>query len=107
MSITSTPDLPLDRGPLIAIPLYRSAELVPPLCAALREVADEVRSLGARILLLNDSPDDFPLADALKRAIPTLSALLDVELIVNPVNLGFVKTANVALSRALSEGRDA
>ena len=41
-------------GTLIAIPLYKAPELLPPLFAALIQIADEITELGGRVLLIND-----------------------------------------------------
>lgn len=91
---------------LIAVPLYRKPELLAPLVAALRAMAGELRSLDATVLLIDDSPDDVALSAELDRVVPLLAAIVPVERICNPANLGFVRSANVALARGRDTGRD-
>lgn len=81
---------------IIAVPLYRSPDLLDDLFGSLKAMADEIRGLPAQLLLINDSPDDEPLAAALDRLLPELSGAIDIELLTNPGNLGFVRTANRA-----------
>ncbi len=82
---------------LIAAPLYRSPELIGPLFNALSLLSDEIAALGAQIVLINDSPDDLSLRSVLAAQLPSLRRRIGVELLVNPVNLGFVGSANRAL----------
>ena len=94
------------RPLLVAVPLYRGAELLPPLAAALGAMADEMRALDATLLLIDDSPDDAPLRVALDAVLPALRRRLRVEIVHNPVNLGFVRSANIALARGRDDGHD-
>ena len=91
---------------IVAVPLYRSPGLLPGLFASLIDMADEFRALGASLLLINDSPDDPALADALARELPPLEHAIATELLTNSSNLGFVRSANVALARAVAERCD-
>ncbi len=91
---------------LIAIPLFRSPELIEPLFASLIAMADEIRTLPADLLLINDSPDDDGLRVALDLHLPALREAVDVELVANSHNLGFVGTANRAFTVGLERSAD-
>ncbi len=97
---------PAPAGVIIAIPLYKAAELIPGLFAALIRSADEIRWLSATVLLINDSPDDLPLSAMLEAELPALREAIDVELLTNPENLGFVRTANRAFGIAIERRQD-
>lgn len=91
---------------LVAVPLYRSPELLPDLTEALTEIAPELRRLAATILFINDSPDDEALVHALELARAQLAPIIEVEVETNPGNLGFIASANLALERGLATDRD-
>ncbi len=91
---------------LVAVPLYRRAELVAPLVDALVAMTGELTALNATLLLIDDSPDDGALRAALEHALPVLARAVRVEIVHNPVNLGFVRTANLALARGRDTGHD-
>ena len=93
-------------GVLVAVPLYRQPHLLASLAAALTAMADELCAIGATVLLIDDSPDDVALAAELDRVVPILAAAVRVVRIRNPANLGFVRSANVALARARDAGQD-
>jgi GT2 family glycosyltransferase len=94
------------RGPVVVIPLYKGPELVARLADAFLAMADELRALDAEIVFVNDSPDHALLADALRVQMPRLSSTLDVTVLTNPQNLGFVYSANRGMARARDAGRD-
>jgi GT2 family glycosyltransferase len=91
---------------LVAIPLYRSPELLQPLVHALADIASELRQLCASILFINDSPDDDELQAAIEAAVAELGKWIDVDHIANDRNMGFVFTANRAMMFALATDRD-
>ncbi|WP_375410796.1 glycosyltransferase, partial [uncultured Methylobacterium sp.] len=92
---------------LIIVPLYRAPELIEGLFANLRSLADEITALGARVVFINDSPDDSGLAAAL--ALETAAGLssIDFEVLTNEQNIGFVKSANRGLLLARDRRVDA
>lgn len=91
---------------IVVIPLYKGPELVNRLANALLAMADELRALKTEIVFINDSPDHLPLAEALRVTIPRLSAVLEVRLLTNAENLGFVRSANRGMALARETGRD-
>jgi len=93
-------------GVTIAIPLYKAAELISGLFASLIRSAEEISALSATILLINDSPDHRPLIEALEEELPALRELVSVEILTNPENIGFVRTANRAFAIAIERGHD-
>ena len=125
------PSLLADGAPPvdIVVPLYRRADLVAPLLAALTAMAAEIAAMGGRVILINDSPDDRALAAALNAeaakaagAVTTgvgagvgfragfavgPGAALPVDIWANERNLGFVGTANRGLDAARAQGHDA
>ena len=92
---------------LVIVPLYRNAELVRGLFDSLISSRADFERLQARILLINDSPDDSALARELEMRLPGLAAVIGVDLLVNPSNLGFVGSANIGLGKAHAAGCDA
>ncbi len=91
---------------LVVVPLYKQPELLPALFQSLINVADEIVKLNASVLLINDSPDDSALGDALLEQMPALQAAVPVRLHVNAENLGFVRSCNYAMAQALQTGAD-
>lgn len=91
---------------IVAVPLYRSPELLPDLTSALIDMAPELQRLAATVLFINDSPDDETLAQALQAACERLAPALAVDVVVNEQNLGFIASANRALEAGLAGGRD-
>jgi GT2 family glycosyltransferase len=94
------------KGVLIVVPLYKAPELLAGLFGALGAMAREIEAIGGSILLLNDSPDHAGLRAELEDRLPALRATLDVELLENETNLGFVRTANRGMALALERGLD-
>ena len=91
---------------IVAVPLYRSAELIGPLFRNLASQGPEFDALGAKLLLINDSPDCSELRAAIAAHLAELAALNDVQVVVNDENRGFVYSANVALELGRSHQRD-
>jgi GT2 family glycosyltransferase len=89
------------RPLLVAVPLYRRADLARQVTRSILACADELAALGGQVVLYNDSPDDMALRavlDEIARA-GTFGPPIRVE--ANPANLGFVKTANRAIAEAV------
>ena len=91
---------------LIIVPLYRNAALVPGLFGSLARCCDDLDRADISILLINDSPDDVELAQALEREAPALRRHFDVALHTNAENKGFTLTANFGLEYALERNCD-
>jgi O-antigen biosynthesis protein len=98
---------PGPSGVLVAVPLYRSPDLLPPLVDALVAMNSELGELNASVVFINDSPDDPDLATELLAARDRLAAAaVSFEIWENSRNLGFIATANRALEAGLKTGRD-
>ncbi len=97
---------PVRMPVMIAVPLYRAPHLVAGLCRALTAIADEIRELHGHVVLINDSPDDEGLRAALTAAMPALCEAVSAEVLANPTNLGFVRTANRVLRLGEQRGAD-
>lgn len=91
---------------LIAVPFYRNERLVPRFVDSLIACAEEIRALDARVILLNDSPSYAPLTAALNEAVAKIGTGFPVEVRTNPTNLGWLKTANIAMREAAARGAD-
>lgn len=91
---------------LIVVPLYRNAGLLSGLARSLTACADELERAAVSILLINDSPDDADLVQALARELPALRERYTVELRQNERNIGFVGSANRGFETALARGCD-
>jgi GT2 family glycosyltransferase/glycosyltransferase involved in cell wall biosynthesis len=87
----------------LIVPIYRNANLVRACIDSLLENLEEIADRSPRMILVNDSPDDVPVAALLNE--PALQRE-DVVVLANEQNLGFVKSVNRALAEALKAGRD-
>jgi GT2 family glycosyltransferase len=94
-------------GPAVIIPFHRHEELVAPLFDSLLDCAAELTSLGVVVIAVDDSPGHMPLAAALAAARDRCAGILTVEVLANPENLGFLRSANRGLAAAVAAGRDA
>ncbi len=95
-----------EPGLLVAVPFYRRPDLVAPCIEALARSANDFTALGAEILLYNDSPDDPALAAELEARSARLRSLVPFRIETNPANLGFVRTMNQAIRRAVERRSD-
>lgn len=98
---------PKNRRFGLVIPLYRSPHLLKALEINLRERALELKGLSATVLFINDSPDDTELREALTIAAQNLASVLDVKILENESNKGFVRSANRGLQWCLENNADA
>jgi GT2 family glycosyltransferase len=93
-------------GTLIAIPFYRNVQFIALLLQSLGRCIDDLKTIGAEILLIVDSPDDQALIGALRLACTQHLGPVPHEIIINDANLGFIRSVNLALERAVSTARD-
>ncbi len=105
IDMRSQEDRGKNRGVVIIIPLYRKSELIPDLIQSCLECSVELKTLPARLIFINDSPEDHALKGALERYLPKLGSLAELQ--VNEKNVGFIKSCNIGLRRALELGEDA
>lgn len=96
----SPPCLGLD----VVVPIYANAHLARTCVESLLANWTETDGRGARLVLVNDSPDDIGV-NSLLADWPSLQPHVDV--LVNEHNLGFVRSINRALARCAAEHRDA
>ncbi len=94
------------RPVLIALPLYRHPELANAVIGSLIASAGDVTALRAEVVVYNDSPGDDALDGVLQGLIAQAQAVLPCRLEVNPANLGFVRTCNLAMEEAVRRGMD-
>ena len=90
----------------IIIPFYKQEGLVPEIISSLLGVRDEIRSLGASVVAVNDSPDYAPLAAALESARIAIGDEFPFHIRNNVENLGFVLSCNGAMAESVAAGRD-
>jgi GT2 family glycosyltransferase len=90
---------PLD----IIIPVYRNAELTRDCIGSILANLGEIAERQARLMLINDSPDDADVQAVLDEAAAGRD---DVLLMANERNLGFVQTVNRGLGLAQQAGHD-
>jgi len=91
----------------IIIPCFRHEELIVPLFDSILACADELSGLNATIVVINDSPDHEPLTRALAAASERLAHHVPLSGINNPRNLGFIRSCNLGLARAVTAEKDA
>lgn len=85
------------QGIILACPLYRRADLLPSLIGSIRNVIQELNEIDVQLLFIVDSPNDEELLTALNGYLNVLRRDLKVDVIVNSENVGFLKSANIAL----------
>ncbi|CEG59003.1 glycosyltransferase family 2 protein [Legionella fallonii] len=91
----------------IIIPFYKHAELVAPLFNALSSLAPELTKMHARLILINDSPTDTPLKEALEQACWQCKEYsIPFQMLINDENLGFLRSTNRGLKLAALSGHD-
>jgi GT2 family glycosyltransferase len=88
----------------VIVPAYRNASLLSGCVDSLLANWDEIKGRDARLVLINDSPDDDEVGELLNRWQTRHD---EVEVLVNPVNVGFVRSTNRALARCVATRRDA
>jgi GT2 family glycosyltransferase len=92
---------------LIAIPFYKNAHLVPAVLNSLVACADDIGAIGAEVVCYNDSPDHAELHQALADQLPRMEAAgIPCRVQVNELNLGFVRTMNLAVAEAVARRAD-
>lgn len=94
-------------GPVVVVPFYRNEALVGPLFDSLLACAEELDAIDATVVAIDDSPGYAPLADALGQAVRACADRLEVSVVANAANQGFVRSVNRGLEIARAEGRDA
>jgi GT2 family glycosyltransferase len=103
----SREELP-DRSVDIAVPFYRNSHLVFQLFQSLTQApaALELTRLGGTLFAVNDSPDDLVLKEQLQSAVSKAALRVRCELLENPANIGFTRSVNLVMQRALDQGHD-
>jgi GT2 family glycosyltransferase len=88
----------------LIVPVYRNAGLTSRCLDSIAAHVSELAGIDIRLLVINDSPDDLDVV----RLLETFAARhVFAEAMTNPVNVGFVGTANRGLKMAREAGRDA
>ena len=87
----------------LIIPVYKNAPLTKRCIDSVLENLAELSHLDARVILINDSPDDDPTTELLRAYAAADSRF---QLIENFSNLGFVKSVNRGLEVSTRDGRD-
>jgi GT2 family glycosyltransferase len=99
-------EMELSGGVLIAVSFYKNEQLVRPLLDSLIASAADIAAIGGEVLMYVDSPDYAPLIAALEAVLPDARAAFPCRLVVNSVNLGFVRTMNLAVADAVARRCD-
>ena len=94
------------RPLLLAVPLYRRADLARQVIASILACSQEIIGLRGEVILYNDSPDDPALEKAVADTIGSADSRLSIRTERNPQNLGFVQTTNRAIAEAVRLGYD-
>ena len=98
---TATGHAQSGSGILIAIPFYKNEHLVELVVGSLINCASDLAAIGAQVVLYDDSPFYKPLRAALEAILPAAQAAFPCRLVLNPENLGFVRTMNLAVADAV------
>ena len=90
---------------ILAVPFYKSSELVEPLYASLCKCSQDLVDYNVEVIFYNDSPDDTELENEFKR-IEGLHCDFKISFLRNSVNLGFIGTMNQSISYAKKQHAD-
>ncbi len=88
----------------VIVPVYRNAQMLSDCVQSLLANWSEVADRSPRLVLVNDSPDDAPVAELLASLVRSHRA---VQVLTNESNLGFVGAVNRGLAQARRDRRDA
>ncbi|CAL8473189.1 glycosyltransferase [Caballeronia sp. S22] len=89
----------------VVVPFYKKEELVAQVFQSLKRLSSELRELGAKVFFYNDSPDYAPLRAALS-ACRFDDGEVELTIVENPSNLGFIGTCNRAFADAKAAHAD-
>lgn len=93
---------------ILIVSFYKNAHLVGPLCDSLCACSTELAQLQTQILFYNDSPEDIDLQVALSKGLSLLQdRQLNVSLVTNSSNIGFIQSVNQGLQVAQLTKQDA
>lgn len=90
---------------IIAVPFYKRPDLAESLIKNLSELSDELQKLDISLVFVNDSPDDDLLRTSLRGAQAILKGV-QLTLLENPTNLGFLKSVNQVFALAVDAKSD-
>jgi GT2 family glycosyltransferase len=91
----------------IVIPFFSEVSIVASLLNSLEHCAAELRALRCSILLVDDSGASARSSDSLlDAALQRLRSIVPCEQVRNNENIGFVRSANIGLKRAISAEHD-
>lgn len=81
----------------LIVPVYKNLDLVKKCIDSICANKHEIKSASPRLLVINDSPDDFEVTTYLRHA----AEILQIDLLIeNEVNQGFVKSVNKGLAES-------
>ncbi len=103
--IKASGEMGIQRRFRLIVPFYMNPQLVRPLYNSLLDCVEELNTLNVRILFYNDSPGDVALHEELSRCLID-RGLLDITVVNNHGNLGFVGTVNLAFEAAIEARED-
>jgi FkbM family methyltransferase len=105
LRVSPSADIQASRKLHVIVPFYKNAQLVRPLFKSLIACSDELMKHGAKLFFFNDSPDDCDLRRELEKCLRDRRSL-DITVIENAENLGFVGTVNKAFEIANHKHHD-
>ncbi len=94
-----------DKSLKLIVYFYKNPLLVVKLFHSLLNSASELISLNVKIIFYNDSPDDIQLCWELEKCLRNKGAL-NLTVITNFENLGFIRSVNQGLEDAIRDGSD-
>lgn len=90
---------------VLAVPFYKSSELVEPLYASLCKCYQDLIDYNVEVIFYNDSPDDPELEREFKK-IEGMNSGFKINVLRNSENLGFIGTMNQAIFYAKKQHSD-
>lgn len=96
----------MKSGIILGVPFYSNADLVRPLVESIEGSNLDANGRKVCCLFVVDSPDDIKLTDEVQRAAVRLNQKLPTTIITNDRNLGFVRSANKLIAKAIEQRAD-
>ena len=87
----------------LIIPVYKNTALTKACLESVLHNLEEIAHLAPRLIVINDSPDHEEVSLLLKTLEKNNKT---IKLLINPKNVGFVKSVNLGLAISRKDGRD-
>lgn len=94
-----------DKPICIIVAFYKNPQLVTPFIDAIFKQQQDLLLMGARLCIINDSPEDQSLSQELNK-IGDLSWQISIDYRINEKNIGYLQSVNNALESSIANNED-